>query len=136
VLKYRLAYTPGTDKEFAPNLLAPPVPRPTNGALPPSALPDEAQKYGIADGIQAIKVVRANAAKWGIDADKIVFVGFSAGGVAEQRWCASQLRWLHGDACDCRRGAWEGDARFSLIDTVDSLLSRMPCRTFSLWLLR
>ena len=81
VLKYRLAFTPGTDQEFAPNLLAPPVPRPTNGALPPNALPDEAQKYGIADGIQALKVVRANAAKWGIDADKIVFVGFSAGGV-------------------------------------------------------
>jgi acetyl esterase/lipase len=81
VLKYRLAFTPGTDKEFAPNLLAPPVPRPTNGALPPSALPDEAQKNGVADGIQALKVVRANAAKWGIDADKILFVGFSAGGV-------------------------------------------------------
>ena len=81
VLKYRLAFTPGTDQEFAPNLLAPPVPRPTNGALAPNALPEEAQKYGIADGIQAIKVVRANAAKWGIDADKIVFVGFSAGGV-------------------------------------------------------
>src|SRR6202451_1129143 len=81
VLKYRLAFTPGTDKEFAPNLLAPPVPRPTNGALPQSALPEEAQKYGIADGIQAIKAVRANAAKWGIDTDKIVFVGFSAGGV-------------------------------------------------------
>lgn len=81
VLKYRLAFTPGTDQEFAPNLLAPRVPRPTNGALPPGALPDEAQKYGIADGIQALKVVRANAAKWGIDADKILFVGFSAGGV-------------------------------------------------------
>ena len=81
VLKYRVAYTPGTDQEFAPNLLAPPVPRPTNGALPPSALPEEAQKYGIADGIQALKVVRATAAKWGIDADKIVFIGFSAGGV-------------------------------------------------------
>lgn len=86
VLKYRLAFTPGTDKEFAPNLLAPPIPRPADGAahpgaLPPGALPEEAQRNGIADGIQAIKVVRANAAKWGIDADKIVFVGFSAGGV-------------------------------------------------------
>jgi acetyl esterase/lipase len=81
VLKYRLAFTPGTDQEFAPNLLAPPVPPPTNGALPPNALPEEAQKYGIADGIQSIKMVRANAAKWGINADKIVFVGFSAGGV-------------------------------------------------------
>jgi acetyl esterase/lipase len=81
VLKYRLAFTPGTDAEFAPNLLAPPVPPPANGALPPSALPEEAQKHGIADGIQAIKVVRSNAAKWGIDAEKIVLVGFSAGGV-------------------------------------------------------
>jgi len=84
VLKYRLAFTPGTDKEFAPNLLAPPVPRPSDGAAHPGApppLPEEAQKNGIADGIQAIKLVRANAAKWGIDADKIVFVGFSAGGV-------------------------------------------------------
>jgi acetyl esterase/lipase len=86
VLKYRLAFTPGTDKEFAPNLLAPPIPRPTDaaarpGAPPPNALPEEAQKNGIADGIQAIKVARANAAKWGIAADKIVFIGFSAGGV-------------------------------------------------------
>jgi acetyl esterase/lipase len=86
VLKYRLAFTPGTDKEFAPNLLAPPIPRPADGAAPPgapppNALPEEAQRNGIADGMQAIKVVRANAAKWGIDADKIVFIGFSAGGV-------------------------------------------------------
>ena len=86
VLKYRLAFTPGTDQEFAPNLLAPPIPRPADGAAPPgapppNALPEEAQKNGIADGIQAIKMVRANAAKWGIDADKIVFIGFSAGGV-------------------------------------------------------
>jgi len=86
VLKYRLAFTPGTDQEFAPNLLAPPIPRPSDGAArpgapPPNALPEEAQKNGIADGIQALKVVRANAAKWGIAADNIVFVGFSAGGV-------------------------------------------------------
>jgi acetyl esterase/lipase len=83
VLKYRLAYTPGTDKEFSPNLLAPPLPRPgaAPGAPDPNALPEEAQRNGIADGIQAIKLVRANAAKWGISADKIVFMGFSAGGV-------------------------------------------------------
>jgi acetyl esterase/lipase len=86
VLKYRLAFTPGSDKEFAPNLLAPPIPRPADAAAPPgaagpNALPEEAQKNGIADGIQALKVVRANAAKWGISADKILIVGFSAGGV-------------------------------------------------------
>jgi acetyl esterase/lipase len=86
VLKYRLAFTPGTDQEFAPNLLSPPIPRSADGAPPrgapgPNALPEEAQKNGIADGIQALKRVRANAAKWGIAPDKIVFIGFSAGGV-------------------------------------------------------
>jgi acetyl esterase/lipase len=85
VLKYRLAFTPGTDQEFMPNLIAPPIPRPSDGkanpAGPPGGLPEEAQKNGIADGIQAIKVVRAAAAKWGIAPQKIVFIGFSAGGV-------------------------------------------------------
>ena len=38
-------------------------------------------KYGIADGIQSIKVVRAHAAEWGILPDRIVFMGFSAGGM-------------------------------------------------------
>jgi hypothetical protein len=38
-------------------------------------------KYGIADGIQAVKVVRAHAAEWGISPDRIVLTGFSAGGM-------------------------------------------------------
>ena len=40
---------------------------------------DEAGKYGIADGIQALKVVRQHAAEWGVSPDKIGFMGFSAG---------------------------------------------------------
>jgi acetyl esterase/lipase len=42
---------------------------------------DEDGKYGVADGIQAVKVVRAHAAEWGISPDRIVFTGFSAGGM-------------------------------------------------------
>ena len=38
-------------------------------------------KYGIADGIQAIKVVREHAAEFGVSPDRIVFMGFSAGGM-------------------------------------------------------
>jgi acetyl esterase/lipase len=38
-------------------------------------------KYGIADGIQAIKVLREHAAELGISPDRIVFMGFSAGGM-------------------------------------------------------
>jgi len=45
------------------------------------ALIAEDGKYGIADGIQSIKVVRAHAAEWGILPDRIVFMGFSAGGM-------------------------------------------------------
>jgi acetyl esterase/lipase len=45
------------------------------------ALIDEDGKYGIADGIQAVKVVRAHAAEWGFSPDRIVFTGFSAGGM-------------------------------------------------------
>jgi len=42
---------------------------------------DEAGKYGMADGIQATKVVRQHAAEWGVAPDRIGFLGFSAGGM-------------------------------------------------------
>ncbi|HEX9929000.1 MAG TPA: alpha/beta hydrolase [Pyrinomonadaceae bacterium] len=42
---------------------------------------DEACKYGIADGIQALKVVRQHAAEWNVSPDRIGFMGFSAGGM-------------------------------------------------------
>ncbi|MGH7615116.1 MAG: alpha/beta hydrolase [Gemmatimonadales bacterium] len=40
---------------------------------------DTAGRYGIADGMQAIKVVRQHAAEWGLASDRIGFLGFSAG---------------------------------------------------------
>ncbi|HEY7194037.1 MAG TPA: alpha/beta hydrolase [Gemmatimonadales bacterium] len=40
---------------------------------------DTAARYGIADGIQALKVVRQHAAEWGVSPDRIGFMGFSAG---------------------------------------------------------
>jgi predicted alpha/beta superfamily hydrolase/acetyl esterase/lipase len=42
---------------------------------------DTAGRYGIADGIQALKVVRQRAAEWGVSPDRIGFLGFSAGGM-------------------------------------------------------
>jgi acetyl esterase/lipase len=42
---------------------------------------DTAGRYGIADGIQAVKVVRRHAAEWGVRPDRIGFLGFSAGGM-------------------------------------------------------
>lgn len=40
---------------------------------------DEVGKFGIADGIQALKVVRQHASEWGLAQDGIGFLGFSAG---------------------------------------------------------
>jgi acetyl esterase/lipase len=40
---------------------------------------DTAGRYGIADGIQAIKVVRQHAAEWGLSPNRVGFLGFSAG---------------------------------------------------------
>ena len=40
---------------------------------------DEAGKYGIADGVQALKVVRQRAAEWALSPDRVGFMGFSAG---------------------------------------------------------
>jgi acetyl esterase/lipase len=47
--------------------------------IPPDLNMDEACKYGIADGVQAIKVVRQHAAEWGVSANRVGIVGFSAG---------------------------------------------------------
>jgi acetyl esterase/lipase len=46
---------------------------------------DEAGKYGIADGIQALHVVRQHAAQWGLSPDRIGFLGFSAGAMVTSR---------------------------------------------------
>jgi acetyl esterase/lipase len=40
---------------------------------------DTAGRYGIADGIQALKVVRQHATEWGVLPDRLGFLGFSAG---------------------------------------------------------
>jgi len=40
---------------------------------------DVACKWGIADGIEALKVVRQHAAEWGVSPDRVGFLGFSAG---------------------------------------------------------
>ncbi len=55
------------------------IPEKKGEGIPKDINFDEACKYGIADGIQALKVVRAHAAEWGVAPDKIGFVGFSAG---------------------------------------------------------
>lgn len=40
---------------------------------------DSAGRYGIADGIQALRVVRRHAAEWGVAPERVGMLGFSAG---------------------------------------------------------
>lgn len=49
--------------------------------IPPDLNEDVACKWGMADGIQAVKVVREHAAAWHVAPQKIGFLGFSAGGM-------------------------------------------------------
>ena len=77
VLKYRLFQVQGEDSAQ--------VTQAANVALGAvtsnRSLIDDYSKYGIADGIQAVKVVRSHAAEWGISPERIVFTGFSAGAI-------------------------------------------------------
>jgi acetyl esterase/lipase len=40
---------------------------------------DSVGRFGMADGIQAVRVVRQHAAEWGVSPDRVGFLGFSAG---------------------------------------------------------
>lgn len=55
------------------------IPEKKGEGIPQDLNMDEACKYGIADGIQAVKVVRQHAAEWGVSPDRVGFLGFSAG---------------------------------------------------------
>jgi acetyl esterase/lipase len=77
VLKYRLFQVQGEDSAQ--------VTQAANAALGAvtsnRSLIDDYSKYGIADGIQAVKIVRSHAAEWGISPERVVFTGFSAGAI-------------------------------------------------------
>ncbi|HET7560888.1 MAG TPA: alpha/beta hydrolase [Rhodanobacteraceae bacterium] len=56
------------------------IPRKTFEGPPPADLNEDlACKWGIADAVQALRVVRQHAAQWKLDPHRIGFVGFSAG---------------------------------------------------------
>ena len=52
---------------------------------------DTAGRYGIAHGIQALKVVRAHAKKWGLDRSRI---GMKHQGTDSDHWIDDYARWL------------------------------------------
>ena len=88
VLKYRLTDT-GTDEAFAAmnaaarGAIPPDSPQPPGAVAPYGGGPNAVAKVeplALADGHQAMRVVRQHAADWHVDPQKIGFMGFSAGG--------------------------------------------------------
>jgi acetyl esterase/lipase len=91
VLKYRLHRMPDDPSEVRKGLdqmlaaATPPIGKPADGAAAP-APPMPRLEFGpvelsaIADGQQAIKLVRSRAKEFGIDPQRIGIIGFSAGG--------------------------------------------------------
>lgn len=78
VLRYRLMETPATDQEFAAKLMTLLAP------LFGRTIVSEMERLGppaIADGVQALNLVRSHAADWGIKPEQLGMVGFSAGAV-------------------------------------------------------
>lgn len=85
VLKYRLVDTGPTADDFRKAVWALFSP-PSSGARPAGGggLPESMRKIlplAVADGRQAMKVVRQRASQWGIAPDRIGIMGFSAGGM-------------------------------------------------------
>jgi acetyl esterase/lipase len=74
VLKYRVNPTPASEQEFADFGKRVLMPHPDGS---PPALPKS--DLAVADGQEALRMVRANAARWGVDPKRIGMVGFSAG---------------------------------------------------------
>ncbi len=81
LLRYRLAETAASDTMFAGQLIGILTPL----FKPGPALLDDMNKYSppaIADGREAVKLLRSRAAEFGIAKDRVGFIGFSAGGAA------------------------------------------------------
>jgi acetyl esterase/lipase len=81
VLKYRLSETPAdrTAAGARQQALAGRPPSGATGGAPPAMNP--VIELAVADGVQALKLVRQHTAEWGIDPGRIGFMGFSAGGM-------------------------------------------------------
>jgi len=77
VLKYRLLQVEGQE----PAQVAQSAGVALGAVIRDRSLIDRYSKHGIADGIQAIKVLRAHAAEWGISPERVVLTGFSAGAI-------------------------------------------------------
>lgn len=79
VLKYRLLPTPPSDHDYAEQIQALIQADSDQRKRRLHEVTHEIAPLAIADGLQAVKLVREHAADWGIAPDRVGMVGFSAG---------------------------------------------------------
>lgn len=75
VLKYRLNQTPADTAEASAYMGK----RMADSLRDPDAPPSISEPRATLDALAALKLVRANAGKWGVDARRVGMIGFSAG---------------------------------------------------------
>jgi acetyl esterase/lipase len=77
VLKYRVEQTPDSDADFAKKM-AERFQAPRNDAAPTPEM-NAAVAIARADAQTALRMIRSNAVKWGVDIKRVGMLGFSAG---------------------------------------------------------
>ena len=83
VLKYRTIETPDSETEFLSSMAALFRPRTGNETIAPDM--QAATDVAAADAQVALRMIRANAAKWGVDTKRVGMIGFSAGAMTTVR---------------------------------------------------
>jgi acetyl esterase/lipase len=78
VLKYRVEQTPESEAEFGKAMMARMSAPPTSSATSERQF-EPAVAIARADAQTALRMIRGNAAKWGIDSKRVGMLGFSAG---------------------------------------------------------
>ena len=84
VLKYRLHRMPDDPQEVLKGMdamLKATAPGATPGGPPPAIVIGPEERLGISDGLRAVELVRGRAKEFGVSAQRVGIIGFSAGGV-------------------------------------------------------
>jgi acetyl esterase/lipase len=149
VLKYRLKKTPESEAEFTVDMLSFLVSlakfRDRDRASEATkVLPEDMRvsvATGIADGQQAVKVVRQSAKKWNLRPDRIGIMGFSAGAIITNGACAADDPECRPDFAASIYGPVFGEIKvprnapplFILCTSDDSLAEVSSVRLYSAW---
>ena len=83
VLKYRTMETPDSEADFMASMSKLFAPRGSADVVPPEM--NAATDIAAADAQVALRMIRANAAKWGVDTGRVGMIGFSAGAMTTIR---------------------------------------------------